>query len=436
MLVGYLPFDTAGVTSLRTARLVRVLKLVRALPKLRILVEGLLRSLTSIAYIALLLLLLFYLYAVLGVTVFAKNDPVHFGTLHIALITLFQCATLEDWSDVMYTNFYGCDISGYELYMAQCTQPRAQPQLASVYFVSFIVLSSMLVLNTFVSVITTSMGEARRLLEGEEEGVAASKDDMDDDEYLEAKLNELTEVMAKIADEVEHFALLEKQRRAKEEGDSDSEGDSDQEAFSEQEQEHEDGDGDGDVSPWSPPVSPAVSSSGETRSTQSPGGRVPREAVGFATPKANHATQDLSVGHATSSPAVASGEGARTEASRSRGVSMGDLDRPSNGVDGGSLDEGHSHPGGQQPNRGSPMHRHRGGVSGGPVRRTSAKSDPPPPRFISEISEGGGSTSSSQFMREVLTAGGGADGASRGGQSASGPPVVTTIASASMPRSS
>ena len=39
---------------------------VRALPKLRILVMGLLKSLSSIAYIGLLLLLLFYLYAVLG----------------------------------------------------------------------------------------------------------------------------------------------------------------------------------------------------------------------------------------------------------------------------------------------------------------------------------------------------------------------------------
>ena len=45
---------------------------VRALPKLRILVMGLLKSMKSIAYIGVLLLLLFYIYAVLGVSLFQK----------------------------------------------------------------------------------------------------------------------------------------------------------------------------------------------------------------------------------------------------------------------------------------------------------------------------------------------------------------------------
>lgn len=234
VLVGYLPFDTQGVTSLRSARLVRVLKLVRALPKLRVLVMGLLSSLTSISYIALLLLLLFYLYAVLGVSVFGTNDPVHFGTLHIALISLFRAATLEDWSDLMYINFYSCKVYGYSEFIHLCTEPSAQPFLAALYFVTFIVLSSMLVLNTFVSVITSSMAEARAALEGEVEATQGKEDITDDDEYLEAKLNELTEVMAHIADEVEAFAQLEKQRKASDmaaaldaESDTDSQSDDD-----------------------------------------------------------------------------------------------------------------------------------------------------------------------------------------------------------------
>jgi len=63
---------------------------------------GLLQSMSSIAYIGLLLGMLFYLYAVVGVSMFGVNDPVHMGTLHITLLTLFRCATLEDWSDIMY----------------------------------------------------------------------------------------------------------------------------------------------------------------------------------------------------------------------------------------------------------------------------------------------------------------------------------------------
>ena len=133
VVVGLLPFGGSAVTALRLVRLLRVLKLVRALPKLRILVMGLLRSLSSIAYIGLLLGLLFYLYvhvptvrtcthalllwrlthrcdaryAVLGVSVFGTNDPMLMGTLHIAFLTLFRCATLEDWTDVMYINMLG-----------------------------------------------------------------------------------------------------------------------------------------------------------------------------------------------------------------------------------------------------------------------------------------------------------------------------------------
>ena len=32
----------------------------------------------------------------------------HFETLPTAIITLFRMATMEDWTDVMYINYYGC----------------------------------------------------------------------------------------------------------------------------------------------------------------------------------------------------------------------------------------------------------------------------------------------------------------------------------------
>lgn len=52
----------------------------RALPKLRILVMGLLKSLSSIAYIGLLLMLLFYLY-----------DPVRLVHVWTAVATVVTC---------------------------------------------------------------------------------------------------------------------------------------------------------------------------------------------------------------------------------------------------------------------------------------------------------------------------------------------------------
>jgi voltage-gated sodium channel len=120
---------------------------VRALPKLRVLVIGLLKSLSSIVYIGMLLLLLFYLYAVVGVSLFGQADPVFMGTLHIALLTLFRAATLEDWTDLMYTHQIGCDEYGYSGFDSECVAPQAFGGVAVAYWVSFIVMSSMIILN-------------------------------------------------------------------------------------------------------------------------------------------------------------------------------------------------------------------------------------------------------------------------------------------------
>lgn len=165
--VGLMPFGSNAVTALRLVRLLRVLKLVRALPKLRILVMGLLKSMSSIAYIGLLLLMLFYLYAVLGVSLFGPNDPVHMSTLHITFLTLFRCATLEDWTDVMYTGMYGCEFWGYGGREDACVASQGKPLTAVLYFASFVVLANMMILNLFIGVITGSMSEAKQTLEEE-----------------------------------------------------------------------------------------------------------------------------------------------------------------------------------------------------------------------------------------------------------------------------
>ncbi len=72
---------------------------------------GLIGSLGSIFYVGLLLLLVFYLYGIMCVSFFRDNDPVHFGNLETAFLTLFRMSTLEDWADVMYTQLYGCDVN-------------------------------------------------------------------------------------------------------------------------------------------------------------------------------------------------------------------------------------------------------------------------------------------------------------------------------------
>jgi voltage-gated sodium channel len=144
----------------------RVLRLLTAVPKLQILVSALLKSLPSMAYVSMLLFLLFYIYGVAGTMFFGKNDPVHFGNLGRSLLSLFRVVTLEDWTDVMYLQIYGSDLyQGYNFKASDLSQytfeASATPMLAVVYFVSFVLLGTMIMLNLVIGVIVNGMDDAR-----------------------------------------------------------------------------------------------------------------------------------------------------------------------------------------------------------------------------------------------------------------------------------
>ncbi len=161
VVVALLPFDSEAVALLRLLRLLRVLRLVRALPGLQVLVGALLKSIPSMGYVAVLLGMLFYVYAVAAVLFFGHNDPRHFEDIPVAMLTLFGCVTGEAWVDVMYTNMYGCANYGYDGIEALCTNSKAQPLLAALFFCSFMMVGAMVMLNLFIGVITNGMEETR-----------------------------------------------------------------------------------------------------------------------------------------------------------------------------------------------------------------------------------------------------------------------------------
>lgn len=157
--VAFLPLEGSSVAVLRLARLLRFLRLVRAIPRLQVLVGALLKAIPSMGYVAMLLAVLFYVYGILAVSFFGANDPFHFGDLPTAMLTLFGCATGEGWVDVMYVQMYGCSAYGYDGMEAMCTANKAQPVLGAVYFVSFMMLGAMVTLNLLVGVIMNGMEE-------------------------------------------------------------------------------------------------------------------------------------------------------------------------------------------------------------------------------------------------------------------------------------
>jgi voltage-gated sodium channel len=194
--VCFLPFDAQYVAVLRLARLLRVLKLVTALPRLQILVGALLKSIPSMGYVALLLGMLFYLYSVAAVFIFGGNDPIHFKDLPIAMLSLFRVVTGEDWTDIMYINMFGCDQYGYGGVEHLCTEPKGYPLFAAIYFVSFMLVGAMVILNLFIGVIMGGMDEAKR------ETAALEAERLEGTFQLDNELNKLADQLVSLQDQI------------------------------------------------------------------------------------------------------------------------------------------------------------------------------------------------------------------------------------------
>ncbi len=166
IVVCFLPINAQYATVFRLARLLRTLRMVTILPRLQVLVAALLKSIPSLGYIGVLLGLHFYVYAVAGTFLFGKNDPIRFGNLHETTLTLFQVLTLEGWNDILATQYHGSDQEYDDAWKNKIAtlgierKSQAQPVVASVYFVTFILLGTMIMLNLFTGVIISSMEEA------------------------------------------------------------------------------------------------------------------------------------------------------------------------------------------------------------------------------------------------------------------------------------
>ncbi|MEM1223858.1 MAG: ion transporter [Verrucomicrobiota bacterium] len=201
--VCFLPLGGSYVAVLRLFRLLRVFRLITVIPKLQLLVAALLRSLPSMFYVCLLLLLLFYVYAVVGVMLFSGNDPIHFGNLWTSFLSLFRVVTLEDWTDVMYLQIYGSDIyDGYHQTLDGLeATPKAMPIIGAAYFVSFVLIGTMVMLNLVIGVIINGMDEAQKEI-ADRSLHAALTDESDNDRSREERISRLQKKLDSISKEL------------------------------------------------------------------------------------------------------------------------------------------------------------------------------------------------------------------------------------------
>ena len=135
----------------RLARLLRALRLISAVKELRLIINALVRSIPSVGHVMMLMGIIVYIYAIMGYHFFHVDDPQNWGSLGRSCLTLFNIITLEGWTEVMAV---AMEINPY----------------AWIYFVSFVVVGTFVVINLLIAIIINNLDEAKleRLRELEE----------------------------------------------------------------------------------------------------------------------------------------------------------------------------------------------------------------------------------------------------------------------------
>ncbi len=177
----FLPGLRENAALLRMLRLLRVARLLRYLPDVRVLLRGAARAIRPATGLGIITGLLVFLYGMIGWTLFADVDPANWGNIGLASLTLFSILTLEGWNSLFATVF------------------EARPFAAILFFLSFILIGTFVVLNLLLGIMIGSLEEVR-----EEERIRAGGETAD----IEGRLKDLREAL----DAVEHSLRVQAER--------------------------------------------------------------------------------------------------------------------------------------------------------------------------------------------------------------------------------
>ncbi|XP_042869771.1 voltage-dependent calcium channel type A subunit alpha-1-like isoform X15 [Penaeus japonicus] len=152
-----------GLSVLRALRLLRIFKVTKYWASLRNLVISLLSSMRSIISLLFLLFLFILIFALLGMQLFGgsfnfpEGTPLaNFNTFAIALLTVFQILTGEDWNEVMYNGI--ASQGGIKSGM-----------IYSLYFIILVIFGNYTLLNVFLAIAVDNLANAQELTAAEEE---------------------------------------------------------------------------------------------------------------------------------------------------------------------------------------------------------------------------------------------------------------------------
>lgn len=153
---------TPFITALRLVRVLRLFRMIPAIPSLRKIIDSLIRSLPALSGVLGLTMLVFSIYAIIG-TIFFKNvlPYDYFGSFHASLFTLLQVVTFDSWASSVARHVI------------------EEVPWAWLYFVSFVIIGALIILNLVVAVILSYLGQ---------------EDEMNRDERLDRLLKENKEL--------------------------------------------------------------------------------------------------------------------------------------------------------------------------------------------------------------------------------------------------
>ena len=139
--VSLIPIDNTDMALVaRLIRVFRVLRMISIIPELRLLMNSLLTALPRLGYVMAMLFIIFYIYGAIGSLFFEHVNPVLWGDISVAMLTLFRVMTFEDWTDVMY-------------------ETMAVYPYSWAYYLSFIFLTAFAFLNMVIGIVVNVLEE-------------------------------------------------------------------------------------------------------------------------------------------------------------------------------------------------------------------------------------------------------------------------------------
>ncbi|KAM7316480.1 hypothetical protein ACRRTK_024211 [Alexandromys fortis] len=155
---------------IRLARIGRILRLIKGAKGIRTLLFALMMSLPALFNIGLLLFLVMFIYAIFGMSNFAYvkkeagiNDMFNFETFGNSMICLFQITTSAGWDGLLapILNSAPPDCDPKKIHPGSSVEGDCgNPSVGIFYFVSYIIISFLVVVNMYIAVILENFSVA------------------------------------------------------------------------------------------------------------------------------------------------------------------------------------------------------------------------------------------------------------------------------------